>query len=211
VNPNSPITSKKVIHVEGMDLAGKSTATAAVERLHPGCVVRHNALTANNPIFELADELRRSAKVSAAVLGPMYVAATLLDIATYEDPDTVTIQDSTVALRSIAFNTALGNDTVATQLLELLEQHPRFGCSIVLTATLEARMRRLEQRYRDAPHEVAPDDLAIKTNPSRFLEMERLLVDLAVTEFDAHVIDTSDLAPHEVMNVVTTITQGVLP
>jgi thymidylate kinase len=201
-----PLKSPSVFHIEGMDLAGKSTATAALQRLNPGCEVRHNSLTIDNPIFSIADGLRRSAACSSEVLGHLYVAAALQDIAAYVQPTRITVQDSTVLLRSLAFYTVMGNESIVERLTELLPLHPRFDCSIVLTASVEARLNRLEQRFRDAPDDVAPDDLAIRTNPKRFLDMEEALVNLAVTEFRAHVIDTSDMTRETVIGAVTALT-----
>lgn len=200
-------TNNNVIHIEGLDLAGKSTATNALLDIHPDAQLRRNALTPGNRIFEFADRLRREAQTPAEILGPLYVAATMQDLSAYSAPTVTTVQDSTILLRSLAFNTAIDNTAVVEQLTALLPRHPRFGISIVLTASIEARLDRLAQRYRDAPDEVAPDDLAVKTNPERFLRMEKILVELAVRHFTAKVIDTSGLGRAEVIERITELTK----
>ena len=146
---SSPAFAAHVVHIEGLDLAGKSTATQALLDRHPGSELRRNALTEGNRPFLLADELRRGAGTSAETLGQLYVAALRRDIATYEPPSTETVQDSTILLRSLAFNTVIGATNIADELWDLLPYHPRFRTSIVLTASIEVRLDRLKQRYRD--------------------------------------------------------------
>ena len=136
---SSPAFAAHVVHIEGLDLAGKSTATQALLDRHPGSELRRNALTEGNRPFLLADELRRGAGTSAETLGQLYVAALRRDIATYEPPSTETVQDSTILLRSLAFNTVIGATNIADELWDLLPYHPRFRTSIVLTASLRNR------------------------------------------------------------------------
>jgi hypothetical protein len=59
---------------------------------------------------------------------------------------------------------------------------------------------------RENPDEVAPDDLMVLRKPEKFMAMERVLVELATTAFDATVIDTSRLSADEVCGQVI---QGV--
>lgn len=53
---SSPAFAAHVVHIEGLDLAGKSTATQALLDRHPGSELRRNALTEGNRPFLLADE-----------------------------------------------------------------------------------------------------------------------------------------------------------
>lgn len=194
------------IHFEGMDLAGKSTATRMfAEESGEDWVVRLNSLDQDNPLFLLADSLRKDdtdSAYSAETIGNLYVAALLADIEHYETPDVNTIQDSTILLRSLAYHTINQTPGVPSALSELIPRHPQFEQSFVFTASIEARRTRLEERMRTSPEEVAPDDLMVLRKPEKFMAMERCLVDLAQTAFHATVIDTTELKPGEVSDII---------
>lgn len=192
----------KTLHVEGMDLAGKSTATAAFLASHPEAEHHRNALVDNNPIYTVADELRRLDKAAADVLGDLYVAALKYDVSDGSRPDVLAVQDSTILLRSMAFNDVIGATDVVGRLARLVAQHPRYGLTVVLIASIESRQARLIERQQSAPEEVAPDDLQILTAPDRFLAMERRLVTLARLYFNATVIDTTTMTKLEVADTV---------
>lgn len=188
-----------VIHIEGMDLAGKSTATAALGKRFDASV-RHNSLVPANKIYDLADRLRRAGDVGPAPLGHLYVASLAQDLELLRPVSEAVVQDSTILLRSAAFYRVLGNLRLVRDLTAMVKAHPRFRVSIVLTASIEARVERLKMRARLRPEEVAPDDLAVLRSPHNFLAMESALIEYATTWFDAHVIDTSNLNPTEVVN-----------
>jgi thymidylate kinase len=200
----TPTTYSNVIHIEGLDLAGKTTAAAALAR-QSGAELRRNSLTTHNPIFEVADQLRRAGTATAHTLAPLYVAALRHDLNALDYPKGAVVQDSTVLLRSIAYNTAIGDHETVEDLHAMLDRHPRYGRTIVLTASLEARGARLRMRQAAAPDEVAADDLLIHTNPAQFLMMEQTLVDIATTHFDADVLDTTPLTPAQVLDTITTL------
>jgi thymidylate kinase len=187
-----------VIHIEGMDLAGKSMVTKTLSGLFLATVTR-NSLVANNEIYVLTDTLRRGGAASAVVLGHLYVAALARDLELLERPAGPRIQDSTILLRSAAFYHVLGRHEFVKTFARMAEEHPRFGATVVLTASIEARLERLEIRARDNPDEVAPDDLAVKQNPDQFLAMEAVLLNYACAWFDAAVIDTSNRTPTQVV------------
>lgn len=191
-----------VIHIEGMDLAGKSTVTRGLAWRHPGCAVRHNALTDGNEVFELADRMRRARTSDPETLGLLFAAAAREDLRHTKAPVGVAVQDSTIVLRSVAFYTARGMPKIRALFEELLPLHPRFGASIVLTASIEARKLRLAKRMAEEPDQVADDDLMVLRAPERFLAMEQALIEVAVNYFDASVIDTSDLGVSGVLAAV---------
>ncbi len=60
-------------------------------------------------------------------------------------------------------------------------------------ASLVIRRERLDMRRREAPNEVAPDDLAVIAAPDLFLRMEEILIGETVKQFGATIIDTTDL------------------
>jgi thymidylate kinase len=198
-----PLMSQ-VIHIEGMDLAGKSTATRGLLSQRPRAVLRRNALTVNNSIYDLADELRRKDRATSEALGHLYIAALMHDLDHLVIDGEPTVQDSTILLRSLAFNTQIGAKQVVDALLDLVAAHPRFGATVVLTASLEARYERLAKRQRELPDEVAPDDLMIHDAPEMFLAMEQSLIAYARELFDATIVDTSRLEPDAVLAAVET-------
>ena len=90
-----------VIHLEGMDLAGKSTAAVALAK-RVGAQVRHNALLVDNPAYRAADELRRHEKADPTTLGHLYLDALVQDLRGVRSSNGLLVQDSTILLRSAA-------------------------------------------------------------------------------------------------------------
>jgi len=176
------------VHFEGLDLAGKSTVCRLFrEHARGEWQVRHNALTPDNPIYELADRLRRE-RGGEESIGWLYHAAVLLDLERYEPPAGDVIQDSTVLLRSLAFHKVRGTPGLADRLETLLDRHPRFDCSFVLVADHRTRLDRLAKRRLQ---NLGPEDFLVRDEPERFCAMERQLVDYATRHFRAVVLDTS--------------------
>lgn len=191
------------IHLEGMDLAGKTTACAGLVRALGGQrQVRHNSLCEDNPVYRLADQIRRADGLTAGPLGHLYVAALAVDLEEYKPPAQPTIQDSTILLRSLAYHTVRNTPHVPEALTAMLPIHPRFGVSVVLTARLDIRLERLETRRRHRPDEVAADDLLVYRDPARFLAMERVLIEVARKHFGAVVLDTSSLTDEDVVREI---------
>lgn len=193
----------KYVHFEGMDLAGKTTATGLfAEQSGESWAVRHNSLDPDNPMFLLADSIRKDDGYSAETLGNLYVAALMADVEKFERPTTNTIQDSTILIRSMAYHAVNQTPRIVEAFTSILPTHPRFDSSFVFTASIEARQGRLQQRMRDNPEEVAPDDLMVLRNPGKFMAMEKVLVDLAVSAFGAILINTSELSAQDVCDTI---------
>lgn len=188
------------IHIEGMDLASKTAARRGLARRLGDCQVRNNSLCGFNPVFNLADSLRKSSGLGDEALGHLFVAALAADMELYRVPTVPTIQDSTILLRSLAFHRINGTRKVVESLEDWLPLHPRFAHSIVLTASLASRHERLKSRQLNAPEEVAPDDLMIERDPQKFLDMESELIELSQQHFGATVIDTSQLTELQVVD-----------
>jgi thymidylate kinase len=191
------------IHLEGMDLAGKTTACRCIPQTLGGeWQVRHNCLWADNPVYALADRLRREGGLAGDALGHLYVAALAADLASYVAPALNTVQDSTILLRSLAYHTVARTPNVVAALTALIPRHPRFDRTIVLTASREARLRRLERRRREQPDAVGAEDLLVVQAPARFFAMEQVLVRFAREHFAAMVINTSGMDEAEVVRAV---------
>lgn len=191
------------LHIEGMDLSGKTTLAGNYADASPlEWQLNSNALGPDNPIWELADDLRKKDAYDAEIVGNVYVAGLMADIRTFQPPQMNTIQDSTVALRSLAYHVVRGTPRLADALQDLIKEHPRFDASFYLAASMEARMRRLDQRMREHPEEVAPDDLMVVRNPERFMAMEGVLREWSAKIFNSVVIDTTSMTPEMVLDEV---------
>jgi thymidylate kinase len=180
-----------IIHVEGLDLAGKSTTCRRLKDRFPELQINKNRLCIDNPVHALADELRLTDGLSSTPLGHLFYAALEWDIERWREPSAPTLQDSTVLLRSIVYHEAHGNDALAALFRGALERHPKFTSSYVLTCDREVRYRRLEGRISRGND--APEDHILTQDPERFFAMETRLIELATRHFDAKLIDTSRL------------------
>lgn len=191
------------LHFEGMDLAGKTTATNNfIQSTGTEWDIRRNSLSRENPIHILADALRKEEVYDAEVLGNLYVAALMADIRSFQWPSRNTIQDSTIILRSIAFHTVRGTPRISEVLLDLLPEHPQFDASFVFTASIEERVKRLQQRIAKAPHEVSEEDMMVINKPEKFLAMEAALIDTSRRVFHSVIVDTSSLTPDMVVGTI---------
>lgn len=189
------------VHFEGMDLAGKTTATRNfIASTGQDWEVRRNTISQDNPIYTLADSLRRVDAYDAEVLGNLYVAALMGDIRTFKYPDTHTVQDSTIILRSLAFHSVRGTPRIVEVLEDLLPHHPKFDASFIFTASIERRLERLQSRMRNEPEQVSPEDLLVIEKPEKFMAMEASLIDMARKTFHSVVIDTTSLTPDLVVD-----------
>lgn len=199
--------------VEGLDLAGKTSACVSLrDGLAPRPQYFRNALSGGNALYAVVDELRRTDSLDGRYLGHAYLAAAAMDTAQFIPPEGLRIQESTIALRSLAHYRARGDPGLANGFENLLNDpaYPRFDGAVVLTASLEVRRERLEMRRQQAPDEVAPDDLAVLRAPDTFLRMEEILIDETVRRYAATVIDTTMLTKVEVVEAIQTQLKEIL-
>lgn len=183
------------IHFEGLDLAGKTTLCRRF-RQHEGgdWEVHHNSLDPGNPVWQLADRIRKEDSYSEETIGWCYHAAMMADFEGYRPPDGNRLQDSTVLLRSLAYHTVAGTPGLPGALKALLDRHPRFDRSFVCVASVEARLRRLSIRRKE---NLSAEDFIVRDDLKRFSDMEEVIIDLAQRHFDAVIIDTSNLEEEE--------------
>ena len=58
---------------------------------------------------------------------------------------------------------------------------------------------------REAPDEVAPDDIAVIRSPDLFLRMEEIMIAEVVTRYGGKVIDTSELTKPVVVDAIIAV------
>lgn len=195
--------SIKYYHFEGMDLAGKTTATKNfIKSTGEEWQVRRNSLIDDNPIYNLADSLRLKGQYDSEILGNLYVAALKADINGFQTPKMNTLQDSTILLRSLSYYIVSGIPRLEELFREMIPAHPQFDASFILTADIETRRQRLAKRQNENPSEVAADDLMVIKNPERFMAMESCLINLTSNIFNSVIIDTSALTSEMVVEKI---------
>jgi thymidylate kinase len=189
---------RRMILVEGLDLAGKSTLVEALHRHYAqqGIAVRvgHGGFSAANPVEEVARSIMRTDEQFTGVeAGSLFLSSMLWDARHYEAWEGVHIQDSSW-LRTLAFEQLYGSPALAHLMEEQGRLFPRFDAAIFLTASLPERQRRLQTRAVNDVHDL----LAFK-KPDKFLAIERRLLDLVREWEHGEVIDTDGLTPAEVL------------
>ena len=201
----------KFVHIEGMDLSGKSTLVKnfVADSKQKWCI-RNKILTDNNPIWNFANDLRKKGIYDEEVFNNLYFAAALADVSSYERKDENVIQDSIIALRSLSYAKYLNNHRTADAFLELLKKHPKPTHSIYLYADIPTRNERLKKRISERPNEVTAGDRTITSNIQKFEEIEKLLRKFSIENFTSHVINTSKLSEYEVLNNAKEIIGGNL-
>lgn len=204
----------KIFLVEGLDLAGKTSACKKLmARLQPRPEYQRNAFAEKNTLYLAADDLRRADGLDGQHLGHAYLAAAALDIALFRQPQGARIQESTITLRSLGHYRARGEHDLADGFARLMDQanFPQIDGAVVLTASLEVRRARLEMRRQEAPEEIAPDDLAVIRTPDLFRRMEDILIREAVRRYGATIIDTSALSKDEVVAALAAVFAATCP
>lgn len=190
---------RKYIHIEGTDLAGKSTiANEFMARQETPWEKRRNSiLKKGNALNEIADSMYESGGYRKLTLNLAYAAAILADLDAFTWPDVDTIQESTNIVRSIG-HARLDNSREVEAVLSLgLPSHPNFDKSFYLTASPEARIERLAKRKEKSRH-----DMILLNDPDRFFAMDEVAADVSVSRFGSKIIDTTNLSVSEVIDII---------
>lgn len=182
--------TSRTIHIEGLDLAGKSTVCRKlVEKL--GARKRHNSLVDPNPVQVRAEALQKADTLSPKTLGGVFFGSLLYDLAHFTEDGVTTVQDSSTILRSIAYHSVVGDKALAEEFRKLLPVYPRFAVTCVISASREVRLKRLEGRISRG-NDMA-EDYFVRDHYDLFRQMEDVLSETAVEHFGAVRIDTSSL------------------
>ena len=197
----------KVILIEGLDLAGKSTLVRNLrdEMTRRGIPVRvsRNALCPENPIAPVADALRRDPEAGLLETGALFMASHMWDARHFRRPPVgmVHIQDS-CWLRTLAYHTMHETPGISAQLAAVAVGFPRFDATVFLTAGLEERVKRLWQREEERPGSNDADDHLVNVAPDFFLNVEKCLLDYAIAYTEAAAIDTTQVKDKELLKTV---------
>ncbi len=127
------VMAGRVVLIEGLDLAGKSTLVRNLqaELTRRGIPVRvsRNALCPDNPIAAVADQLRRDPHAGLVETGALFLAAHLWDARHFTPPPDgmVHIQDS-CWLRTLAYHTFNQTPGIPEQLASAVRLFPAIRC-----------------------------------------------------------------------------------
>ena len=170
----------RVLLVEGLDLAGKSTLVGNLQReLARGIPVRvsRNALCPDNPIAVLADQVRRDPS-RAGRNGGLFLAAHLWERCRALHPAAGRHGSPSgllLAADAGVSNTWKDTPAMPEQLARAARHFPRFDAAVFLTAGIEERRRRLAQREGDQPGSNDSNDHLVHSDRQGFLLHERVL------------------------------------
>ncbi|MBL8793293.1 MAG: hypothetical protein JNM56_05265 [Planctomycetia bacterium] len=197
----------RVILVEGLDLAGKSTLVRNLqaELTRRGVPVRvsRNALCPDNPIAALADQVRRDPQAGLIETGALFLAAHLWDARHFTPPPdgTVHLQDS-CWLRTLAYHSWKDTPAIAEQLARAARYFPRFDFTVFLTAKSEERRHRLSQREREQPGSNDANDHLVQSDPQGHSRLGRMLWQMTHLYTKATSVDTTGIPKEGLVSLV---------
>lgn len=191
-----------LLHIEGMDLAGKSSVAEAIkEKCCLDWKINNNSLCDKNIIYQFIDDIAKQDLFDDEVYGNLYYVALLADLKKFVLSSNI-IQDSTILLRSINYHTELENINLAKKFEELIEIHPVPNYSFYLTADINSRIERLIKRMKLNQKEISKNDYLILQNPEKFKEVDNRLFELSSKYFNSILIDTTNLTIEEVADYI---------
>jgi thymidylate kinase len=194
----------RMILVEGLDLAGKSSLIEGLahhyRRLGWTVTVSHGDLCADNPVGRVTREMMRwDPGFTPEEGGPLFLASHLWDQRNFYAPEgdmELHIQDS-CALRTLAFERVVGKPDFAAKLEEVVDRLPLFDAAYVLTATLTTRRERYARRADNDLH-----DAFMLRDPVRFSRVDSELMHLAVQKCRARLLPTDDWSREQLLAMV---------
>ena len=196
------MSNKHFIHLEGMDLAGKSTiAKIIAQRSCLDWNIYCKCLSKSNPILNLANDLGGKNIYDDKIYGYLFYVAVMADLNGFNLEEN-TIQDSFLLLRSIVFHRNNNNYDLVKLFEGLVEEHPVPEFSFYLTASIEERQRRFNNRLNNNPKKVTRSDSLIFKDPITFAKMDCELMELSKKYFNSIVIDTSKMTREEIAEYI---------
>lgn len=197
----------KELYIEGIDLTGKSTAVRRIsERFN--IPSRHRLLSEINPLIDTARREQLEHGVGSLAASHAYLDAIEYDINHHRSTsaNNVLLQESTMIAKSYVIDKASGADiSIMRRYDALLEKHPKFTSSVMLTASTECRLQRLQKRFTESPDKVTRNDLRLLQDPEYVTRVESIMRDLARTAFNACIIDTTHMTQDEVKEEIVNV------
>lgn len=200
------VTSKNslfFLHIEGMDLSGKSTAAknfANTSEIY--WKINDKRLTESNLIYDFAWDLGKKDGHNSVILGHLYLISLMEDLKNFRLKTSV-IQDSTLLLRSLNYyKTVKVNDELSQAFAKLIPEHPVPNKSFYLTANIDSRRQRLEKIIKKMPKKLTSMDMMIIKDPCRFMQIDESLKNLSLEIFNSQIIDTSKMSEIEVVECI---------
>jgi len=196
--------NKKIyyLHIEGMDLAGKSTIADIISR-QSGLrwKIYNNCLSQNNVIQQFIKQIRDSRIYDDEIYGYLYYVTLFADIKCFKLKENV-IQDSMLLLRSINYHREKNNNDLVQLFKKLVIKHPVPSVSVYLTTNMDSRKKRLLNRIEGNPKQLTKNDMLILKNPAKFEKRDNGLKELSQKYFNSIILDTSDMNEVETANYV---------
>lgn len=188
------------LHIEGMDLAGKSTVANIIKsQSGEHWTIYNNCLSQNNVIQKFEKQIRNQKIYDDEIYGYLHYVTLLADIKYFELKENV-IQDSMLLLRSINYHKEQNNNDLVKLFEEMAPKHPIPDLSVYLTSKIDSRKKRLLKRQK-----WTKNDKLIFTDSERFEKRDNGLMELSCKYFNSTVINTSDMTETETADYIMTL------
>ncbi len=190
------------LHIEGMDLAGKSTiADIIANQSGMRWKIYNNCLSQNNVIQQFERRIRKEKIYDDEIYGYLHYVTLLADIKYFELKENV-IQDSMLLLRSIVYHKEKQNEDLVQLFEKLAPKHPIPNTSVYLTSSINSRKNRILNRIKKCSNHLTKNDMLILNDPEKFIKRDNELMKLSQKYFNAIVLDTSDMDEAETANYI---------
>lgn len=193
----------RMVLVEGLDLAGKTTLCEGLTRklrdVGWQVVLAKNNLLGENIVGKRAKRYAVGAHTTTLETGALFLASHFYDTTLFRplDEGVVHLQDSSW-LRTVSYNLMRETPIIPELADALYQAHPRFGTVIYLTANIEVRKRRVQEREAKHPGTNTPGDFMSFTDPAFVMRHDRKLLETTRRFYpDVDVIDTSTMGEIE--------------
>ena len=164
---------KHYLHIEGMDLAGKSTIANIITRQSGvDWKIYNNCLSQNNPIQQFEKQMRNQKIYDDEIYGYLHYVTLLADIKYFDLKENI-IQDSMLLLRSINYHKEKNNNDLVQLFEELVPKHPIPNTSVYLTANIDSRKKRLLKRIESNSKQLTKNDILILNDSEKFEKRDK--------------------------------------
>ncbi len=138
-------------------------------------------------------------------MGALFLAAHLWDARHFVPPPdgTIHLQDS-CWLRTLAYHSWKNTPAIPEQLARAVRYFPRFDAAVFLTAGIEERRHRLDQREREQPGSNDANDHLVQSDPQGYSRLEQLLWQLTHLYREATKIETTGIPGERLVPLVST-------